>query len=869
VSALFREAIGKHVADHVYAHVSTLDVWPSALRELISRAGALTQLEASRQFNVVKVHVSGGQLSLLAYDDFDDTPFPTLARSWHVNLETDSVVYRDYAQSRNPPILHRKELLLAPGDPRVSQWATVTQTAESLGLFDDTSRIGFREQWHELIAAKGYTLCGSEFLPVANVPVSDDMATSANGPVQRHLTALSRSNLSAPVQALWRHGLITPERSVFDYGCGKGDDIRALIENGIQAAGWDPYFRPDGERYIADTVNLGFVVNVIDDLDERIQALRGAYALTRGVLAVAAMLAGQQPPDGCPHRDGFITSRNTFQKYFTQLQLRDFIEHVLDEVAIAAGPGVFFVFKDKMLEQRFLRQRYGERTPHDERRWTVPARAPQPARERVVRGPKLSRTETLAKAHRALLEKVWRAWVALGCPPQSAELAPALIDGLDGVSLPLSKALRLVATQFDQSELHAAQRQKIDDLVVFAALSESRKRQAYRALDPALQLDVRHHFGDYRSLLETAHAALRELTDLEKLNAACVTASAQGLGWLEDSHSLQVQTCIVPRLPALLRLYVGCATLLAGDIADFDLVKIHIRSGKLSLLRFANFATSPVPRLVQRVKVKLRQLDLDLFDYAGDEAGAPLLFWKSRFMNEECADYANQLRFEAQLQRCGFGPLIDNRPNASAFTAALTSERWQIDGHALVRSTDLPALDASCGRHFRYRDFIECGASQARTGLANLPRQADTYTALHDLAQAILDPVIEYFGMIELTYGFCSPELARAIPRRIAPNLDQHAAHELTRTGRPICARLGAACDFLVTDEDMEEVALWVAANTPFDRIYFYGRDRPLHVSYSTTPARQFVRMTANAAGVRVPRVDRTIPVFRAPESET
>ena len=49
----------------------------------------------------------------------------------------------------------------------------------------------------------------------------------------------------------------------------------------------------------------------------------------------------------------------------------------------------------------------------------------------------------------------------------------------------------------------------------------------------------------------------------------------------------------------------------------------------------------------------------------------------------------------------------------------------------------------------------------------------------------MLDPVIDWFGMIRLTYGFCSPALARAIRARgggpIDPKRDQHAAHEHNR----------------------------------------------------------------------------------------
>ena len=44
--------------------------------------------------------------------------------------------------------------------------------------------------------------------------------------------------------------------------------------------------------------------------------------------------------------------------------------------------------------------------------------------------------------------------------------------------------------------------------------------------------------------------------------------------------------------------------------------------------------------------------------------------------------------------------------------------------------------------------------------------QAASFDALQDLAVRVLEPVIDYFGMIRLTYGFCSPERSRAAPIR-------------------------------------------------------------------------------------------------------
>jgi DNA phosphorothioation-associated putative methyltransferase len=855
-------AIGKRVADHLYGHLAVLRSWPDVLRARIEQASALARVSPGEHFNVVKMHTLGEQLSLLAYEDFDVAAFPALSKSWRVNLVTGTVVYRDYGDSRNPPILHRKELLLPADDPRIPGFAALTQTAESLGLFDDPSRIGFREQWLALIARQGYALRDGDFVPVANVDDEDAAPTiSLVGPIQRHLTALSRSNLSAPVQALWRHGMIGPERSFFDYGCGKGDDLRTLKANGIDANGWDPHFRPDAALLTADTVNLGFVINVIEDVDERVAALRGAYACAHGVLAVAAMLASQQPPDGRVHGDGYLTSRNTFQKYFTQVQLRDFIEQVLDDSAIAVGPGVFFVFKDQSLEQQFLQRRYGARAAHAlQGSWLRMARAARPPRPLREREQKPSREEAFFACHQAQLHALWLAHVELGRPPTPDELAPDLVEQL-GAGSAWTKLCRIATSAFDSEPRERAERQKYQDLIVFAALQEFGKRQQYRALHPSLQRDIRHHFGDYRALQQAARSLLLELSQPERLHAASTEASERGLGWLKDSHSLQLHTHLVPKLPALLRVYIACATVLVGDISEYDLVKIHIRSGKVTLLQYEDFDNNPLPRLRQRVKVKLRELDLELFAYGGAAHPSPLLFYKSRFINEECAHYPEQVDFEAQCEMRGLLGAADE-PSAADFFAKLSAERWETDGYRLVRSRGAPSLDAPCGRYLTYRHLIECGETQARTGLANLPREADTYTALYELAAYVLDPVIEYFGMIELSYGFCSAELAREIPGRIDPRLDQHAGHELNRRGKPICDRLGAACDLCVTDEDMEEVALWVAANTPFDRLYFYGKGRPIHVSYSSTPARQFVRMSASASGVRVPRVDRSVTVY-------
>jgi hypothetical protein len=170
-------------------------------------------------------------------------------------------------------------------------------------------------------------------------------------------------------------------------------------------------------------------------------------------------------------------------------------------------------------------------------------------------------------------------------------------------------------------------------------------------------------------------------------------------------------------------------------------------------------------------------------------------------------------------------------------------------------------LDEPCGEHFVYREFIECGETWARLaspggeGIDNVPRAAATFAALRALCTTVLDPAVNRFGRIVLTYGFASPRLTKHIRNCIAPAIDQHAGHEVNRAGRSICPRLGAAADFFVPDVDSREVARWIAESTAFDRMYFYDGDRPLHVSVGPESTRQVVHMRRAASGRRVPRV--------------
>lgn len=841
-------SVGKSIAGRVYAHLSLLAHLPDTERGMIESAILVSKLVPEEHFNVARLDINRQEVALLNYPTFFDDPFPSLKASWRVHLPTRGVSYRDYSQSLNPPVLHRKELLLPSAHPERHRLGSLTKLAEEIGLFDDPTRIGFRTQWLNLVASKGYAIVGHELVPSANNTRAEETELDPlSGDVRRHLTALSRTAISAPVQALLRHQLLRQGRTFFDYGCGKGDDVAALQELGFAAVGWDPYFKPNVERRSSDVVNLGFVINVIEDIEERIEALRQAYAITKGVISIAAMLWSTSIARGKPFGDGYLTSRNTFQKYYAQTDLQVFVESVLDEQAVPVAPGIFFAFKDPHLEQEFLARRHTDPTrtprlltvgkiwtPRATGRRTTPPRPARPLDPRMVEA----------------ADKIWHSALEFGRMPDHDEY-PAAAEAVQLFGS-WNRAMSAALQGKDETLLKAAALTRSNELRVFFALQRFTRRRALKDLGPRLRRDVKSFFGTVSNAHAEGFGLLTKCGSPEVIEALCTSAATQGLGWLDRDHSLQLHTSLVPRLDPILRIYIGCATVLYGDVSSADLVKIHFHSGKLTLMKFDDFAIKPLPRMTERVKLRFRDSDFDYFEY-GSGFDPLFLYFKSRYMNEEFPNFVEQVAFDRQLEALGFSLGDNHGPTPGEFDAWLRAQRREVRGMRLELSNQLPALDNACGRNFTFRDLCECGETWERTRTHNVPQSADTYEALWMLATNVLDPVIDYFGGIKLTYGFASHALTRLIRQRIAPHLDQHASCEVRQNGRLLCDRRGAAVDFLVEYEDMLEVVRWIKQNCQFDRIYFYGRQRPIHVSVGPEASRAVFELR-ETNGRRVPR---------------
>lgn len=695
--------LGKVVGSSVYVHASLEKELPESWQQLLNTARAAAGEEATCA-NVFRIETNSASVSLLSYPAFFEDAFPSLAKAWMVNLRSLAVKETDYSHRSNPPILHRKELLLQKDHERAQEFRRLTEKAEALGLFHDANKIGTKLAWEARLARAGVKIVEHDLTPIdaarsaqqpseskGEEPIktflsSDDegqsTASATNGHtvlraasgqgVQRHLTAMQRYSLSSPMQALWRHGFLEGEETIFDYGCGRGDDMRILGESGIAVNGWDPYFAPEREKTPAEVVNLGFVLNVVEDLDERAEALRGAFSLAKKVLAVAVILGGRTAYER--HQsfgDGVLTSRGTFQKYFEQSELKNYIQQVLDREPVAVGPGVFFVFSSDEAEQEFLAARQSV--------WrALPQSRLRPEdRPRSVRPRRLSKWDQ----HVGLIERYWERCLRLGRMATMSEFAEAA-DLRDSVGSLKTIFNRLVKQQ-GAEQLEEAKQGRMADLLVFLALNLFERRRSFKALPDSLKRDITNFFGAYSRAVDQAKALLFSVAEPAVIEQGCVEAFEAGLGYLDSGHSLQVHSSVIPRLSPALRVYVGCASRLYGDVETADLVKIHISSGKLSVMTYEGF-DKPLPRLSERVKINLRAQRIDFFEY-DETQPEQLLYMKSRFLPPDFEGVEAQRKFDRSLDALQLFDFSDFGPSGESFRAVLETRGYFLRGHQLCR----------------------------------------------------------------------------------------------------------------------------------------------------------------------------------------
>jgi DNA phosphorothioation-associated putative methyltransferase len=481
--------------------------------------------------------------------------------------------------------------------------------------------------------------------------------TPALQDIPRHKTAIGRVTLSRPVKLALADGLIDSETPLFDYGCGRGDDIRILSVMGYSGSGWDPVHRPDAAMQPAPIVNLGYVVNVIENPAERQHTLRHAWQLAGRVLIVSARLSAESAlmTEAEAFADGYVTSRGTFQKLFEQHELKTWIDQALETAAVPAGPGVFYAFRDPDQRAAFVASRY--------------------RREIVV--PRLTRSVDRFENYKALLQPLMDFFAARGRLPDPDELpeTAAVITALGS----LKRAFRLIQSATGAEAWAEIAAKRAQDLLIYLALARFDRRPKLNHLPLPLQRDIKALFPFYAQACKEADALLFSVGRTEQVNAAC-SASLVGK---KTPEALYVHVSAIDQLPPSLRVFEGCARAYIGRVEGANLVKLNRLEPRISYLSYPAFEDDPHPALAQSLSVHLQTFRVRTRDYT-DIPNPPVLHRKETFLPAEHPLRAKFARLTAAEESKGLLDQGNRIGTRNQWEKTLAEKGLTLRGHRLL-----------------------------------------------------------------------------------------------------------------------------------------------------------------------------------------
>jgi DNA phosphorothioation-associated putative methyltransferase len=621
ISSICKQSrIGKKLPAALYVHISALNHLDRDLQAYEQLARIL--LPSSYTFTLIKFSYDQPKISYLLYPDFDSDPHPALHTSIQVNLELGTTQQRDYSTSNNPPILHRKETFITPDYPKYQEFAELTRQEEAIALLQDTSTIGTRNGWQQRLQELNVKIEGHQVI----------IQTEFQPKIDRHKAAIRRPDLSKPVRLALEAGLFSENTTFFDYGCGHGEDIKRISDRGFTCSGWDPFYRPQIERISAEVVNLGYVINVIEKPNERREALLKAWELCQKALIVSAQVLisdiGQRQ---IAYSDGVVSSRNTFQKYFEQEELKTYIDQVLGVDSVPVGLGIYFVFRDEAQAQSFRASRFRSRATT----------------------PRIRLTTKRFEDYQELLLPLMEFFTERGRLPVGEELVgfESLLTEFGTVR----RAFNLIIQATNQDDWDAIADSRRQDILVYLALSNfdnPYKRIKLGQLSPQFQTDIKSLFGSYQAACTTSDLMLMNLGRAGFIATCCQNSK---IGWL-DKHALYVHISALDNLDTMLRLYEGCASRTVGRMEGATIIKFHLHKPKISYLFYRDFDNDPHPKLQSSMQIELRDLQVHHRDYSNSD-NPPILHRKNAYITADYPNYEKFVKLTKQEERWG---LLDN-----------------------------------------------------------------------------------------------------------------------------------------------------------------------------------------------------------------
>lgn len=448
-------------------------------------------------------------------------------------------------------------------------------------------------------------------------------------PIERHRAAIFRTDLSRPVKLAVDFAIINTKTTFFDYGCGHGGDVKILASMEVNSAGWDPYYKPNAALIPADVVNLGYVLNVIEDTDERLESLKSAWKLTGKVLIVAAQILVNSisSKNQFAYGDGVVTSRNTFQKYYEQGELKKYIDSALEVDAVPVALGIYFVFRDEQEKENFRAEWY---------------------RSGVI-APRILLATKKYEECKEELEPLIEFYTKRGRLPVAGELEPEFEENILREFTSIRRAFKVILQATDEAEWDAiAYRRSLDIQVYLALVQFEEERPRFLELPEPIRYDIKAFFGTYRDACEVADQKLFSLRESQIIKAACKKSQIGKL----TPEALYVHITALGQLEPLLRIYEGCASRVFGRPEETTLIKLHIHKPQISYLYYPDFDTDAHPALKAGLVIDLKTFKIIRGDYS-KRKNPPILHRKETFVSPEYPQYEEFTRLTQQEVELG------------------------------------------------------------------------------------------------------------------------------------------------------------------------------------------------------------------------
>ncbi|MBD2445675.1 DNA phosphorothioation-associated putative methyltransferase [Nostoc sp. FACHB-152] len=473
--------------------------------------------------------------------------------------------------------------------------------------------------------------------------------------IDRHRAAIARTEISRPVRLAIEWSILNQDTSFFDYGCGYGGDVQRVGNLGYTSTGWDPYYYPNQQITPADVVNLGYVINVIEDIEERNQSLIKAWELTRKVLIVAAQVLINAPSKAqLAYNDGIVTSRNTFQKYYEQEELKKYIDEVLNVDAVPVALGVYFVFRAEAEKESFKAIRFFSRTSTP--RVRIPTKRFEDYQEQLA--------------------PLMAFFTKRGRLPVKGELenAQELLSEFGN----FRRAFAVVLQATDEAEWDAIAYRRSLDIQVYLALTHFDKRPRFSQLAPEMRHDIKAFFGSYEEACEVADQKLFSLGRPKVVQTACEKSKIGK----HTRGALYVHVSALAVLDPLLRIYEGCASRTIGRVDGATLIKYNLDQPQISYLFYPDFDTDPHPALKASITIDLKTLYVTHRDYA-NRANPPILHRKETFVTPNYPQYEEFAKLTQQEQQLGLLKQKSDIGTRDGWAKCLAAHKVEIRGHTV------------------------------------------------------------------------------------------------------------------------------------------------------------------------------------------